>query len=136
MKQYIEKYDIIVHIKFIKIKGVSMHKDVIVEEMKIFFSLLGNTTRLKIVLALLKKPCNVSQLQEEVNMSQTAVSHQLAALKKANLVQYQQMGKERIYSLADEHVNIILMSTKGHIEHTLYDKKCDGCYLKKRCLNE
>lgn len=113
-----------------------MNEEIILEEMRIFFSLLGNTTRLKIVLALLKKPSNVTQLQQITGMSQTAVSHQLSALKKANLVNVEQVGKERVYSLADEHVNIILMSTKGHIEHTLYDKKCDSCYLKKRCMNE
>ncbi len=99
----------------------------ILESMRIFFSLLGNTTRLKIVMELLNQPLNVTQLQEKTDMSQTAVSHQLAALKKANLVSYQKNGKEKIYYLSDEHVNIILMSTKGHIEHTLRDKKCEKC---------
>lgn len=110
-------------------------EEYIIEEMRTFFSLLGNTTRLKIVMALLKQPLNVTQLQKIVDISQTAVSHQLAALKKANLVTSKIKGKERIYSLKDEHVNIVLMSTKGHIEHNVIDEKCDGCYLKKVSKN-
>lgn len=95
--------------------------------MRVFFSLLGNETRLKIVLELLKQPLNVTQLQEKTDMSQTAVSHQLAALKKANLVSFKKNGKEKIYFLTDEHVNIILISTRGHIEHTLREQKCEKC---------
>lgn len=101
--------------------------ETVYEAMRVFFSLLGNTTRLKIVMCLLETPLNVTQLQEKTGMSQTAVSHQLAALKKANLVSYNQKGKEKIYFLSDEHVNIILISTKGHIEHTLRDQQCERC---------
>lgn len=104
-----------------------MINEELLESMRIFFSLLGNTTRLKIVMELLKQPLNVTQLQEKTDMSQTAVSHQLAALKKANLVSYKKNGKEKIYYLTDEHVNIILISTRGHIEHTLRERKCEKC---------
>lgn len=102
-------------------------KEELLESMRVFFSLLGNTTRLKIVMELLEQPLNVTQLQEKIDMSQTAVSHQLAALKKSNLVSYKKNGKEKIYFLTDEHVNIILISTRGHIEHTLREKRCEKC---------
>lgn len=108
----------------------------IFNEMLSFFELLSNSTRLKIVMALLKQPLNVKQLQIITEMSQTAVSHQLKKLKCANLVVDTQVGKERIYELKDEHVNIVLMSTKGHIEHTIKEKNCETCYLRKECKHE
>ena len=57
--------------------------------------------------------CDIAQL---LNMSQSAISHQLRVLKQAQLVKYRREGKTVFYSLADAHVNTILNQGLEHIE--------------------
>ena len=73
-----------------------------------FFKVMGDPTRLKILTALLGGNLCVMHISEAVGMSQSAVSHQLAILRKADLVKVSRHGKTQIYSIADEHVRLIL----------------------------
>ena len=73
-----------------------------------FFKVMGDPTRLKILTALLGGKLCVMHISEAVGMSQSAVSHQLAILRAANLVKVSRSGKTQIYSIADEHVRLIL----------------------------
>jgi DNA-binding transcriptional ArsR family regulator len=77
------------------------------------FKLLGDPTRVKILFALSQKELCVCDIATLLNMSQSAVSHQLRALRNSNLVRYRKEGKIVYYSLADEHViKLIDMSVK------------------------
>lgn len=60
---------------------------------------------------------SVSELQKALGMSQSAVSHQLRVLRDANLVKFRRAGKLVYYSLADEHVDELLLGTLEHIRH-------------------
>ncbi len=73
-----------------------------------FFKVMGDPTRLKILTVLLGGNLCVMHISEAVGMSQSAVSHQLAILRGANLVKVSRNGKTQIYSIADEHVRLIL----------------------------
>lgn len=73
-----------------------------------FFKVMGDPTRLKILTALLGGNLCVMHISEAVGMSQSAVSHQLAILRGADLVKVSRHGKTQIYSIADEHVRLIL----------------------------
>ena len=73
-----------------------------------FFKVMGDPTRLKILTALLDGNLCVMHISEAVGMSQSAVSHQLAILRGADLVKVSRHGKTQIYSIADEHVRLIL----------------------------
>ncbi len=80
-----------------------------------FFKVLADETRLKILFALLSGNKCVMHISEHVKMSQSAVSHQLAILRRANLVKVARSGKTQVYSIADEHVRLVLDMVSLHI---------------------
>ena len=85
------------------------------EAMSLFFKVLGDPTRLRILHALLAGELCVCDLGETLSMSVSAVSHQLAVLKRARLVGHRRDGKVIYYSLNDEHVGSLLGSTRTHL---------------------
>ena len=79
------------------------------------FKIFGDSTRIKILYALLDKELSVTEIAEELNMTQPAISQQLRVLKTNGLVSFKRDGKSLIYSLADEHVRIILNIGVEHL---------------------
>ncbi|MGN0301529.1 MAG: ArsR/SmtB family transcription factor [Anaerotardibacter sp.] len=79
------------------------------------FKVFSDTTRIKILYALMDADLCVAHIAEVVSCSQSAVSHQLRILKQARLVKFQREGKNIIYSLADDHVFTILAQGMTHI---------------------
>ena len=80
------------------------------------FKIFGDSSRIKILFALLGKELAVGELAEVLGMTQSAVSHQLRILKTNGLVRYRREGKSVIYALSDEHVSKILNMGLEHIE--------------------
>ena len=76
------------------------------------FKVFGDTTRIKILYALMTKDRCVADLAEEIGATQSAVSHQLRTLKQSRLVRD---GKNVIYSLSDDHVHTMLAQGMTHI---------------------
>ncbi len=81
------------------------------------FKAFGDTTRLKILYVLFEGEKCVSEISEAVNMSGSAVSHQLKTLRQASLVNFRKYGKTVYYSLADDHVSTMLGQGMKHVEH-------------------
>jgi ArsR family transcriptional regulator len=79
-----------------------------------FYKIFGDSTRLKILLALKDGEITVTDLSKKVEMNQSAVSHQLKTLKQARLVRARREGKNSFYSFDDEHIYLII---KLGIEH-------------------
>ena len=79
------------------------------------FKVFADTTRIKILYALMGRDLRVAEIAELVGATQSAVSHQLRTLKSARLVKFQRDGKSVIYSLADDHVNTVLAQGMSHI---------------------
>ena len=80
------------------------------------FKAFGDSTRMRILYALSESELCVCDLAEVLNMTQSAVSHQLKILKTARLVKGVRDGKQVIYSLDDDHVKTIIGQGKDHIE--------------------
>ncbi len=80
------------------------------------FKVFGDSTRLKILFALFDQAVCVGDLAQSLNMTQSAISHQLKALKQAKLIKSRREGKTIFYSLADEHVYSIIATGRDHIE--------------------
>ncbi len=80
------------------------------------FKVFSDSTRVKILCTLFESERNVTELSNEVGVSQTAVSHQLRLLKQNRLVKYKRDGKQIIYSLADDHVKTIIDCGIEHLE--------------------
>ena len=80
------------------------------------FKVFGDTTRIKILYALLEAELCVGDLADYLNLTQTACSHQLRVLKNNKLVRFRREGKAVVYSLSDDHVKAILEKGMEHVE--------------------
>ena len=79
------------------------------------FKVFADTTRIKILYSLMAQEQCVACISEAVGVSQSAVSHQLRALRQARLVKFRREGKQLIYSLSDDHVYTMLAQGMTHI---------------------
>lgn len=91
----------------------------IICEMSKVLKVLSDSTRLKILYSLLESEKCVCAIQTDVNMSQSAVSHQLRVLKNINLVKCVKNSNRVIYALADEHVKTILEMVQEHVSEVI-----------------
>jgi len=80
------------------------------------FKVFGDTTRIRILYVLFEAEMCVCDIAEILNMTQSAISHQLRVLKQARLVRNRRDGKQIYYSLADDHVRTIIGQGMDHIE--------------------
>lgn len=79
------------------------------------YKIFGDSTRIKILFVLLETEMCVCDIAKTLNMTQSAISHQLRILKQNKLIKNRRDGKTIFYSLADEHVNLILNQGLDHI---------------------
>ncbi|MBP3348408.1 MAG: winged helix-turn-helix transcriptional regulator [Clostridia bacterium] len=80
------------------------------------FKLFGDSTRIRILCALFERELCVCQIADTLEMTQSAISHQLRILKQGSLVKFRREGKTILYSLADDHVRTIINQGINHIE--------------------
>ncbi|MCD7866160.1 MAG: metalloregulator ArsR/SmtB family transcription factor [Clostridiales bacterium] len=91
------------------------------EETKLYdlaelFKIFSDSTRIRILFVLFEAEVCVCDLADMLNMTQSAVSHQLRILKQSKLVKNRREGKSVFYSLADDHVRTIIAQGLDHIE--------------------
>ena len=79
------------------------------------FKVFGDSTRIRILYVLFEAEVCVCDLAKVLNMTQSAVSHQLRILKQNKLVKARRDGKSIFYSLADDHVRTIISMGREHI---------------------
>ena len=85
-------------------------------DMAELFKVFGDSTRIKILYVLFRGEKCVTEICEQVQMGQSAISHQLRLLKQAKLVRNRREGKTVYYALADDHVRTIIGQGMEHIE--------------------
>ncbi|MEM8828672.1 MAG: metalloregulator ArsR/SmtB family transcription factor [Cyanobacteria bacterium P01_G01_bin.19] len=86
------------------------------QRMAEFFRLLGDPNRLRILSLLAKENLCVCDLATLLDMSESAVSHQLRTLRSLRLVSYQKQGRKVFYSLLDRHVLDLYKSVAEHLD--------------------
>ena len=91
-------------------------RDEVLYDLAELFKIFGDSTRVKILYALLESELCVCDIAKLMEVSQSAVSHQLRVLKASKLVKFRREGKTIYYSLADDHVTRILSQGMEHIE--------------------
>ena len=79
------------------------------------FKIFGDTTRIRILFVLFESEMCVCDMAETLNMTQSAISHQLRLLKANGLIRARRQGKSVFYSLADDHVSTIMKQGWEHI---------------------
>jgi len=87
-----------------------------------FFSNLANPLKVSIILSLREKQKSVTELTKAINTEQSKISHALSALKKCNIVQSTQKGKQRIYKLNSKTILPMLKLIDKHAQ-----SQCDCC---------
>ncbi len=92
-----------------------MPADELLYDLADLFRLFADTTRIKILYALMGGEKSVAALAEAVGVSQSAASHQLRNLRQAHLVKFDRAGKQAIYALSDDHVHTMLEQGMTHI---------------------
>ncbi|NPD32844.1 winged helix-turn-helix transcriptional regulator [Berryella wangjianweii] len=92
-----------------------MPEEELLYELADLFKVFSDTTRIKILYTLMERERYVAEIAEAIGATQSAVSHQLRILKQAHLVRFQRDGKNITYSLADDHVNAMLLVGLTHI---------------------
>lgn len=92
-------------------------KDETLYDLAELFKVFGDSTRIRIISALMDGEMCVCPLSEKLGVGQSAVSHQLRILRSAGLVRPRRDGKEVYYSLDDEHVQEIYSAGLAHILH-------------------
>ena len=90
-------------------------EDEVLYDLAELFKIFGDSTRVKILYALLESELCVCDIAKLMEVSQSAVSHQLRVLKGSKLVKFRREGKTLYYSLADDHVIRILSQGMEHI---------------------
>lgn len=97
-------------------KDIKIPSDEMIIELADTFKVFSDSSRIKILYSMMNAEICVNHLAERVNMTQSAVSHQLKTLKQARLIKSRKEGKEVYYSLDDEHIGKILNIVVEHIE--------------------
>ena len=79
------------------------------------FKGFADTTRVRILYELTRGELCVTEIAQGVELTQSAVSHQLRLLKQMGLIRFRREGKNILYSLADDHVKTILEMGLEHV---------------------
>lgn len=79
------------------------------------FRLLGDPSRLKILLSCVPGPISVGDIAEKLDLSLSLVSHHLRLLRGARLVKGERQAKQIFYAIADQHVSQVLQDMATHI---------------------
>lgn len=105
-----------VHQDLLKIVNETMPDEVELYNLAELFKVFGDSTRIRILYVLFEAEVCVCDLAQALNMTQSAISHQLKILKQNRLVKSRREGKSVFYSLADGHVRTIIAQGIEHIE--------------------
>ena len=106
----------VIHGEIVNKVKEKLPKDETLYDLAELFKVFGDSTRIKILCALFESEMCVCDLSVLLNVSQSAISHQLRVLKQSKLVKFRKEGKIVYYSLDDEHVKEIFEKGCEHIE--------------------
>lgn len=108
--------DLELHQELLAIVNEKMPSEEHLYDLAELFKVFGDSTRIRILFVLFEADVCVCDLASALNMTSSAISHQLKILKNSKLVKSRREGKSVFYSLADEHVRTIVSSGMEHIE--------------------
>ncbi|MCX4350986.1 MAG: metalloregulator ArsR/SmtB family transcription factor [Lachnospiraceae bacterium] len=103
------------HEELLKLVNQQMPDEDELYDLAELFKVFGDSTRIRILYVLFEAEVCVCDLAETLNMTQSAISHQLKILKQSRLVKGRREGKSVFYSLADSHVRTIIAQGREHI---------------------
>jgi ArsR family transcriptional regulator len=105
-----------IHEDLLKIVNEKLPDEEELYDLAELFKIFGDSTRIRILFVLFESEVCVCDIAQALNMTQSAISHQLKILKQSKLVKSRREGKSIFYSLADSHVRTIIDQGLEHIE--------------------
>ena len=108
-----------VHEDIVNQVNQNMPDEEVLYDLAELFTILGDSTRIKILYVLFESEMCVCDIAQLLGMTQSAISHQLRSLKQSRLVKARREGKTVFYSLADGHVRTILDQGMEHVAELL-----------------
>lgn len=105
-----------IHGELIERVNKNMPSEKVLFDLAELYKVFGDGTRIKILYALFESEMCVCDISKILGMTISAISHQLRVLKQARLVKYRRDGKTVFYSLADDHVRLIIDQGIDHIK--------------------
>lgn len=105
----------VIHREVVDAVRQKMPDDELLLDLADCFKLFSDSTRLKILYALMEAEMCVCDISVLLGMTKSSVSHQLRVLKQSNLVKYRKAGRVIYYSLADDHVRTICRMGMEHV---------------------
>ena len=105
-----------IHEDLLKIVSDTLPEENELYDLAELFKVFGDSTRIRILFVLFETEVCVCDLAQALNMTQSAISHQLRILKQNKLVKSRREGKSIFYSLADDHVRTIIAQGREHLE--------------------
>ena len=105
-----------VHEELLRIVKETLPDETELYDLAELFKVFGDSTRIRILYVLFEAEVCVCDLAAALNMTQSAISHQLKILKQNRLIKSRREGKSIFYSLADDHVRTIIAQGQEHIE--------------------
>ena len=112
----------IIHDAVVKKTLKDMPSSAVIEKIANFFKVIGDNTRARILFALDSNEMCVCDIANVLNMTKSAVSHQLSVLREERIVKCNKVGKEVYYSLDDEHVKEVYEVALSHVKEILDEK--------------
>lgn len=106
----------VLHEKTVEKVIKTMPNDELIYDLAELFKVFADSTRMKIIYALMEEELCVCDIANIVKTTQSAISHQLRILKQSKLVKYRKDGKVVYYSLDDGHIEQIVKKGREHIE--------------------
>src|SRR5699024_4642154 len=97
-------------------EDIRVMDDMLEQDDSNLFKALSNPTRIKILYLLQQQILTVTKIRDKLDISQSAISHQLRELRLARLVKSNKRGKEMLYQLDDDHVHQILDMAIEHVK--------------------
>ena len=104
-----------VHQEIVDAVQSRMPDEEILYDLADLYKIFADSTRIKILYVLFESEMCVCDIAQMLRMTQSAISHQLAVLKKSKLVKYRREGKTVFYSLSDGHVRTIIDQGMEHV---------------------
>lgn len=96
-----------------------------VSELADLFRLMGDATRLRIILSCIAEPTSVGAIAEHVDASPSLVSHHLRLLKAARLVRADRRGRQIFYSPRDQHIRCVIEDMVAHVQEPVSEGEVD-----------
>lgn len=108
--------EMLLHTDLLKTVRTTLPADEKLFDLTELFKIFGDSTRMKILFVLFHAEVCTCDLAAALNMTASAVSHQLNSLKRAKLIKSRRDGKSVFYSLADDHVKTIIEMATEHLD--------------------